>query len=149
MSRRLVKSWQTNAFASSAPTSDCKATYPAKDWLADCDWYFSRSHEAKGMEMEELIEYFETTRKHLLLAEHCRLRFQAAIEFLEDNRKSLDFGKALVVGPESSLVSKHVIKTLHRFFAGRPDGAINFPIPIDVFIREVQTEIESQERKPD
>ena len=124
-----------------SPASDGESKYPAKDWRADCDWYFSRNRAAKGMEMHDLIEHFQSTRENPLLADHCLRRFQAAMIFLEDNLEALDFGKAVVVGSERALVSKHVIKTLYRFFVGRPDHAVKLPIPIAVFVREVQSEI--------
>ena len=92
--------------------------------------------------MHDLIEHFQSTRENPLLADHCLRRFQAAIIFLENNLEALDFGRAVVVGSESALVSKHVVKTLYRFFVGRPDNAVDFPIPIAVFVREVQSEIE-------
>lgn len=91
--------------------------------------------------MDYLIEHFQSTRKDVLRADHCLQRFRAAIIFLEDNREALNFGKAAVVGPRASLISKHVIKTLYRFFAAMPDEALDTPISIEVFVRELQEEM--------
>lgn len=68
------------------------------------------------MGIDELIQYFHSTRASLARSDYCLRRFQAAIVFLEDNLEALNLGKAAVVGSEASLLSKPLIITLYHFW---------------------------------
>jgi hypothetical protein len=121
--------------------------YPLRDWLSDYAWLCQESHKhgphSASMGIEAFEAHFFETRKDPALANHCMERFVAAVSYLDQNISAIDSGKAAVVGKDRILVSKRVIITLYRFFVGRPDHDIDFPIPIDVFLREVKIDMDA------
>jgi hypothetical protein len=118
------------------------SVYPIQSWLDDYSWFCQQPEQVVSDllsgDISAFYRHFSDTRKDSDVADFCRRRFVAAMSFLQENLDMIDFGKFGVVGTDKALVSKPVIITLYRFFAARPDHAVDMPLPRDVFIQELK-----------
>jgi hypothetical protein len=121
---------------------DTPTEYPLKSWLEDYRWYCSESHargpHSASMDIDDFRSYFKRTRNDPFAANYCLERFIPAMQYLESNRDSICFGKFGVSGDDRFMVRRHVIITLYRFYAARPDHAIDDIVPVKDFIKELK-----------
>ena len=114
--------------------------YTLESWIQDYSWYCSETNrlgpKSASMGIEDLRSYFLSSRTNALNAEYCLNHFIAAIDFLEANVSSLNFGKFVVAGEDRFMVSRPVIETLYRFFSAIPSSELDaFVISVEDFIQ--------------
>src|SRR5258708_76461 len=116
--------------------------YSLESWNSDYAWFCAESHRlgphSARIGIMEFRSYFIAIRADALVAEYCLKRFVPAMEYLESNISALSFGPFAVEGSDQFLVHRHVISTLYRFYAARPNHAIEDIVPIEDFIEELK-----------